>query len=408
MNRILSLTLLLLLSSSVAAASFSSRGHAEVRHQQRAGNPDGEPLKQRYQALLEGQLSNGRLTARAIALGRYRSQYNQASTAPEVRDEMRHDAELREYFLSWSGDTFELRAGKQQQAWGRADYFRIVDVWNPLDLREFLLPYFDNYSLGRQPRGMLIGDYFASQWEHQLVIAPQAKTTRLAPAGSDFALSAMPAQLPPQQQPDKPVDVGWRGKTFWSGNDIELYAFLGYQPDVLLHLDQGKPFRRQTRRSMLGASLARPWGAWVIRSDLAYYPDESRQSGSAIEHSRRSRALIGLDRVANEWSWNLQLANSHWYDRQPGHDDVWESSLALEKNWSRYRLSSGVLWLVNHVDNHHGQTSQLWRLTLSYEFLPQWKISAAALAFDGKNNTQFGQFDDQDRVYLSLRRDFSF
>lgn len=395
------LTALLLPAMTLAAPSFSGKGHAEVRQQERAGNSAGDDLGQRYKALLEGQMNAGRLKTNSIILGRYRSQYDDAEG--EVRDDMRTDAELRELYLTWSADRFEIRAGKQQQAWGRADYFRIVDVWNPLDLREFLLPYFDNYSLGRQPRGMLIGDYFGDVWEQQLIVAPQRKATRLAPAATDFAVAAMPASLPPVHEEGDGVDIGWRGKIFWSGNDIELYAFHGYHADQMLTVADARLVREQPKRDMLGTSLARPLGDWVLRTDIAHYLQEGRQTATGIEDSSRTSALLGFDRVANEWTWNLQLASTHWYDDKSGHDDVWESSLSVEKNWSRYRLSTGLLWLVNWVDD----SSQLWRATVSYEFLPQWKVTLAGVAFDGKEGTQFGQFDDQDRLMLTLRRDFS-
>lgn len=395
------LALLLVHGVALAAPSFSGKGHAEIRQQERAGNQFGDDPGQRYEGLLEGQMNTGPLKTNAILLGRYRSQYADAEGA--VRDDMRSDAELREFYLTWSADRFEIRAGKQQQAWGRADYFRIVDVWNPLDLREFLLPYFDNYSLGRQPRGMLITDYFGDVWEQQLIIAAQRKATRLAPAGSDFAINGMPASLPPVHEYGDGVDIGWRGKRFWAGNDIELYAFHGYHADEMLTVDNTQLVREQAKRDMLGTSLARPLGDWVLRSDIAHYLREGRQTEAGIEDSSRTSALLGFDRVDNEWTWNLQLATTHWYDEERNHDDVWESSVSVEKNWSRYRLTTGLLWLVNWVDD----SSQLWRASVSYEFLPQWKISFAGVAFDGKDDTQFGQFDDQDRLMLTLRRDFS-
>ncbi|PHS65374.1 MAG: hypothetical protein COB09_06330 [Thalassobium sp.] len=395
------LALLLVNGAALAAPSFSGKGHAEIRQQERAGNEAGDDLGQRYEGLLEGQINNGRLKTNAILMGRYRSQYDDAED--KVRDEMRSDAELRELYLTWSADRFEIRAGKQQQAWGRADYFRIVDVWNPLDLREFLLPYFDNYSLGRQPRGMLITDYFGDTWEQQLIIAAQRKTTRLAPAGSDFAANGMPATLPAVNEEGSGVDIGWRGKIFWSGNDIELYAFHGYHADEMLTFENAQLVREQPERDMVGTSLARPMGDWVLRTDAAHYWREGRQTASGIEDSSRTSALLGFDRVENEWTWNLQLATTHWYDEESNHDDVWESSVSVEKNWSRYRLTTGLLWLVNWVDD----SSQLWRATVNYEFLPQWKVGFAAVAFDGKDDTQFGQFDNQDRLMLTLRRDFS-
>lgn len=53
------------------------------------------------------------------------------------RDDLKFDNELREaYFdLRFRELPLSLRLGRQQVIWGEADYFRLMDVWNPLDIR---------------------------------------------------------------------------------------------------------------------------------------------------------------------------------------------------------------------------------------------------------------------------------
>lgn len=399
--RIAAIFVALLLCQQVYALSWQGKGYAEARHQERLTDAPGNAPGQRYEALFEGRLSHGDVKIDGILLGRYRSQYEHADD--HVRDELYYETQLRELFVTWSADAFEIRLGRQQQAWGRADYFRVVDVLNPLDLREFLLPYIDNYSLGRIPRDMLIVDYFADQWEHQWVVAPERNATRLAPAGSDFAMTAMPPALPPEYKRGDGVDVGWRGKTFWQGRDIELYAFRGYHSDTMLAPHQGDWVREQPRRDFVGASLAQPAGDWVIRSDVAHYWQEGRQISSGIKDSQRSSALLGFDRNKNDWNLNLQMAATHWYDRDEAHAAEWEGSLSVDKNAYQQRLNSGVIWLIHHKE----YTSHLWRAHVRYDITPHWKATLTAVLFDGRSASLFGQFDQQDRVLFSLRRDFS-
>lgn len=53
------------------------------------------------------------------------------------RDDLKFENELREaYFDMRLRDLpLSLRLGRQQVIWGEADYFRLMDVWNPLDVR---------------------------------------------------------------------------------------------------------------------------------------------------------------------------------------------------------------------------------------------------------------------------------
>lgn len=393
--------LLLMIPALAQAMNFSGKGYAEARQQARLTSTPERSPGQRYEALLEGQIASGNVRFDGVFLGRYRNRYDRAEES--VRDELRSEAQLREYYVTWSGDVFDIRLGRQQQAWGRADYFRVVDVLNPLDLREFLLPYIDNYSLGREPRMMLLGDYFGQHWEHQLMIAPQRNATKLAPFGSDFAMESMPAALPPEYKEGNGVDIGWRGTLFWQGNDVALYAFQGYHSDAMLNRRAGDWMREQPRRDFIGGSLARPAGDWVIRSDVAHYWQEGRQISTGITNSQRSTALLGLDRNKNDWNLNVQMSATYWHDNAEQNENEWEASLALDKNAYQQRLNSGIIWLINHKQF----TSHIGRVQVRYDMNPHWKIMLSAVVFDGRQRTVFGQFDQQDRVMLSLRRDFS-
>ena len=58
------------------------------------------------------------------------------------------DLLLRELYLDLYFNNFDLRIGKQQIVWGKADGVFITDVVSPLNLSEFLLPDFDEIRIG--------------------------------------------------------------------------------------------------------------------------------------------------------------------------------------------------------------------------------------------------------------------
>ena len=57
---------------------------------------------------------------------------------------------LRELYLDLYFNNFDLRIGKQQVVWGKADGVFITDIVSPLNLTEFLLPDFDEIRTGIQ------------------------------------------------------------------------------------------------------------------------------------------------------------------------------------------------------------------------------------------------------------------
>lgn len=399
--RIAFAVLLGLFSLPLAAATLSSRGHLEddYHHDTTGASSSGH----RVEALLETHLSEGRWSLDSVLLGRYRSQYDDAGG--KLQDRMESDQDLREFYVTWAGDSWQWRLGQQQIAWGRGDYFRLVDVLNPLDLREFLLPYIDDYSLGRQTRPMAVVEHYGDSLEQQFVLAPRTKTTRFAPAGADFAIAGRPEGLPEDDEHER-ADIGWRGKTLVDGTDLDLYLFDGLSPDPLYVVEEGRQVEQQRRRSLVGASFARPAGDWVVRGDLVHLFHEPLQTPTGADNVPKSAALLGLDMTRNEWTVNLQATVSHRHDAPSSLEqaNTWEASAAVLKDWSKQRLNAGLLWLYNHET----QSSHMFKANLGYRPWNQWYMEAGLIGFSGGERSQYGQFDNRDRVYLQVRRDFAF
>lgn len=398
----LSLALLALSLPLAAAPALSNRGHLEDSYHSNVTGTDSQG--HRLQAVLESRASAGDWSLDALLLGRYRSQYQ--DDGGRLEDRMASDQDVRELYVTWAGDRWQWRLGQQQVAWGRGDYFRLVDVLNPLDLREFLLPYLEDYSLGRQTRPMAVVEFYGETLEQQWVLAPRAKKTRFAPPGSDFAMPALPYGLPEEHDDHERPDIGWRGKTLLEGTDLDFYLFDGLSPDPVYLPEAGELVEGQRRRSLVGASFARPLGKWVVRGDLVHLFHEPLQTPEGVEDVAKSAALLGLDLIRNEWTLNLQatVSRRHGAPDSLEHPTGWEASVAILKDWSKQRLNAELLWLYNH----EAQSSHMLKANLGYRPWNQWYVETGVIGFSGGQATQYGQFDQQDRVYLQVRRDFSF
>ena len=56
---------------------------------------------------------------------------------------------LREFYVDYHSTDWEVRVGKQMIVWGEIDGFRLLDLVNPFDLRQFIL---DDYEDSRMPQ----------------------------------------------------------------------------------------------------------------------------------------------------------------------------------------------------------------------------------------------------------------
>jgi len=91
---------------------------------------------------------------------------------------------LRECYVDYYSPNLDLRIGKQQVVWGRADGIKIMDVICPTDQREYFL---DRFADSRIPRWMLKVEYSPTlNGSLQFLFIPDFETDFFAPPGSPF------------------------------------------------------------------------------------------------------------------------------------------------------------------------------------------------------------------------------
>ena len=84
------------------------------------------------------------------------------------------DFRLREIYADMYFKNFDLRIGKQQIVWGKADGVFITDIVSPLNLSEFLLPDFDEIRTGVIAAKV---DYYIGNSTIELIAIPQFTPT---------------------------------------------------------------------------------------------------------------------------------------------------------------------------------------------------------------------------------------
>lgn len=387
--------------------NFSSKGFARIEKLERVGNTDAfeeksqSPLGFNIDGKFELDWAYENFSIDTISYGKYRSQYRNSDS------DMESELEVREWFFGYGNESWQYRLGKQQVAWGKGDYFRIIDVINPLNLTESLIPYLDDYSLGRIPREMLVIEHFQDNVEYQFISAFKTQRTEFAEPGTNFENEAIPNNS--IKDDSNNIDLALRIRFFVDSTDIDIYTFSGYNPDPLFTIEENNTQiltqEHLEKRNVIALSFARPISFGVLRSDIAYYLDEAVQSGNGFENVSKFAALVGIDIQEDEWSYNLQATTTQIFGQSNQFDaqkNINSASAAIQKEWSRQRLMSSLVWLYNDLN----RSSNILKYNVRYDWRSDSQFELGVIVFDGPMSSLYGIYDDQDRVYLNFKQSF--
>ena len=84
------------------------------------------------------------------------------------------DFRMRELYMDMYFENFDIRVGRQQVVWGKADGVFITDIVSPLNLSEFLLPDFDEIRMGVTAAKI---DYYIGSSTIEAIFIPQFTPT---------------------------------------------------------------------------------------------------------------------------------------------------------------------------------------------------------------------------------------
>ncbi len=330
---------------------------------------------------------------------------------------------LREAYLDMYFDKFDLRVGKQQIIYGKAEGVFITDVVSPKDLSEFLLPDFDEIRMGVTAAKL---SYYMGNHTLEATWIPVFTPTRMPGAGSIWK-PALPFPVEPEfdySTAQVMPKVGnselfLRFSSLGSKIDYELVAGTFYNDDPVYHLTRhtnpntgqltGITARPEYHRlSMAGGSFSLPLGPLVFRSEGGYYSGRyfQTESPSAFDATIRKDYLhymAGLDFTLA----GIRLSSQFIQEYIPGHEpgmrsDQFESTMTFlaKRDFLRERL-----WVELFAYAGLNDRDALIRPKVTYSFADGFDIQAGANIFTGDEG-RFGQYSTNDMLYAKLK--FSF
>lgn len=354
-----------------------------------------------------------------------------APTPHEVAEQTRRflvgehaSLELRElYWDGRLGPAF-LRLGKQQVVWGEADGLKVLDVVNPQHFREFILPEFAD---SRIPLWTVNVELPLGPATLQLLWIPDPSHHELPEADALFAFRSE-RLVPPrpsglavvERQVTRPgkwfedSDAGLRLSGFSGGWDWSvnyLYRFDDL-PALVRRLPAapGAPVvlaPEHRRQHLAGGTFANAFGSLTVRGELGvaidrFLPVDDARDRDGVARTADVSWVLGLDWFGfDETFLSFQVFQS-WL---PAHRDgmlrkALDTNLTLlvqRDLWNdRLRLETQVIQSWNDRDG-------LVRPRVAWEWRDDTTLALGFDFFYGDEAGVFGQFDRNDRVWLSVR-----
>ncbi len=330
---------------------------------------------------------------------------------------------LREAYVDLYFNNWDLRVGKQQIIWGKAEGVFITDMVAPKDLRLFLMPDFEEIRMGVTAVKL---NYYRGMHSFEAVWIPFFTPTLMPEAGSMWT-PQMPFPVQPRwdyslAQVDRTLEnseLFFRYSLLSSYIDLEWMggSFL-YDDPMLSVQKQIDPLSQQLlgitllpeykRVNMTGGSFSLPIADWVVRGEAAYYQGREFQINnpevpSGLSEHDFLHYMVGVDYSLAGVKLSAQLIQENILDYQSGlvkPETRNTMTFLARKDFLRERL-----WLELFTYIGLDEEDALIRPKLSYLFYDGVEFVAGANLFAG-NQGQFGQYESNDMVYFKLKYSF--
>jgi len=363
---------------------------------------------------------------------------------------------LRECYIDFYSDYLDIRIGKQQVVWGTADGVKILDIVNPIDMREFNLELTRGLDADvRIPLWMLKLEYSPTvNGTLQFLFIPDFESNFFAPADAPYAVRAKNAgerrldvlrdmgadvvihRKKPGQTLEK-ARIGVRWLDVIKGFEYTLNYLHGYSHAMSRHFMGIKPIGipffpgsvayfedRYAQTETFGASFSKaitkgPLRGYNFRGEFAYVKNYDNGYGNKddqvdVGEVDQYNYVLGVDKYFwTNWLFSFQLIQ-YWLENKKEHSyhylfgptsDILDQcetilSLSISTDFMHERLKPGarVFW----GDDNDWETN----LRVEYELRDYLILAWGMHLFNGHSSQLFGEFRDRDTMYLEMKLGF--
>ncbi len=332
----------------------------------------------------------------------------------KVLDAYETRTQLRELYLQASPvKQLDIKIGRQIVVWGTSDYVRVVDILNPLDLRD---PGTTDIEDLRLPVTMSKIDYYLGHFNLSGIVAHEVRFNETPPYGSAFyPYSQAPAheEKPGSDLENNQLVLALKG-TF-SGWDFGLFWADLYHPDTHLETvsDDVTPIRVQKheRVNMFGTSSTLAKGNWLIKAESAYWDKLEYTNAPDVKFSRLD-VMAGFEYSGfTDTQVTLELVNQHLFnykkelknDPDSVDENQLQSVICVTKDFMNEALTLTFL-ATGYGEKWQGGSYQ--RISAEYNIADSITVKGGIVFYQSGDLPMFKDIGGNDKIFFELKYSF--
>jgi hypothetical protein len=321
-------------------------------------------------------------------------------------DEQRSEVELFDAYIEGSiTDTLDVKLGRQVVVWGRSDTIRITDVLNPLDNRR---PGMVDIEDLRLPTTMLKFDLFWGDWR----VTPIAVLEQRFSKNPAFASAFSPAPFAvPEHEDYTDVTYALSVGAEFSGWDVNFYATQVHDDAGYIKMPQSPSSTvKHDKVNMFGTALNVLSGAWLFKTELAYF-DGLKYTSTQEKEFSRTDALVGVEYkgIADTLlSYDVSLRHFSDYDNRlaneimPTDEDTYQHAFRVSSDFMNATLTANYLISLYGKGFDEGGFQRAW---VKYELADGINTNIGVVDYIGGSRL-FDSIKNNDMVFADVSYSF--
>ncbi len=324
--------------------------------------------------------------------------------------------ELKEAYLNYSSDNWNIRAGRQIIIWGAADGVRITDLLSPMDYTEFLARDYDDI---RMPIDAFRFRYFKNNMKLDFVLVPTV-TPFIIPVNYEnpwafkFSNLTKNIKILKENKPEKKIansEIGMRLSYALPGIDFSLAGLYTWDKMPIL---RSKMIRdtlfvnpEYHRMTFLGGDISKPLGQFVFRGEVAVNFTKHflcTEIEDKLDRKNTINYLLGIDWYpAGEWTIMTQFScesilNYSQKIRQEEHKSLITNKVSKKLFNSSLEISDFTYYDVNN-------NAFFSRFSSDYSLSDQIHLCVGYDWFHGDKG-MFGMYKDNSEMWIKAKYSF--